>query len=249
MSENKNVICSSCGEVVPPNSKFCNSCGARLTGGEKTAPVKQNRNNAGAKNGAEFQQSSQPKQISKTQLIYLIVGLVVVGVVLLLSTGILNSDPHPAVAEQQSGTEQQGGDNKLAAIQEINAQEDLVKNNPDKPEYLLTLAHMLNDNGFYQRAIDKYQQYLKIKPKEADVIVDMGVCYYQLGKFQDALANFKKGIELNPKHQIAHMNMGVVYNYGMNNKAEAIKWWKKTVALDSTSDVGKRAQEFLNQNK
>jgi len=108
---------------------------------------------------------------------------------------------------------------------------------------------MYNDGGFYQKAIDKYKVYLKSNPKAADVIVDMGVCYFNLGKNQEAIDNFKKGIEINPKHQIAHLNMGVVYNSGMNNKTEALKWWKKAVELDPSSDIGKRAQDFLNQNK
>ena len=84
-------------------------------------------------------------------------------------------------------------------------------------------------------------------PKDADVIVDMGVCYFQLGKHAEAIGYFKKGIEINPKHQIAHLNLGVVNSFGLKNRVEAEKWWKKAVELDPNSDIGKKAQEFLNQ--
>jgi len=235
--DNIMVICSSCGEAVDKNSRFCSSCGARLNGKEKIHSEK---------SGKMHNNSSAGKSIPVTKIIYIVIALAVVGLVLLFASGILDSG-HPA-AQQQAGADQTAP-SKLESIQAINQQEELVKNTPGNDENLLTLAHMYNDGGFYQKAIDKYKVYLKSNPKAADVIVDMGVCYFNLGKNQEAIDNFKKGIEINPKHQIAHLNMGVVYNSGMNNKTEALKWWKKAVELDPSSDIGKRAQDFLNQNK
>ncbi len=187
------------------------------------------------------------KQISGTKIIYLAIALAIVGFVLLYASGILDGGSSPASAQQQ-GSQSQAG-NQLANVEALNAQEELVKNNPSNFESLLSLAHMYNDAGFYQKAIEKYKVYLASRPNEPDVIVDMGVCYFNLEQHQEAIKNFKKGIELNPKHQIAHLNLGVVYNFGLNNKAEAVKWWKKAVELGPATEIGKRAQDFLNQNK
>jgi tetratricopeptide (TPR) repeat protein len=154
-----------------------------------------------------------------------------------------------AVVSNGQVENQTGGGVNLSNIKELTALEESVKNNPGDLDNLLKLAHLLNDSGFYQKAVERYQQYLKEKPLNADVIVDMGVCYFQLGKHQDAIANFKKGIEINPKHQIAHLNLGVVYGFGLKNITEAKKWWNKAVEFDPNSEIGKKAQEFLNQNK
>lgn len=243
--ENIMVVCSACGEAVSKKSNFCSSCGVRLNGSEKAYENKFSGADSKKKN-VSHTSGNNGKQLSVTKIIYLVVALAGIGLIVLFASGILNSSSTPA---QVSGAEAQGVPSKLEAIQQINTQEELVKNNPGNMEYVLTLAHLYNDNGFYPKAIEKYKLYLKANPKEADVIVDMGVCYYNLGSHKEAIESFKKGIEINPKHQIAHMNMGVVYNSGLNNKTEALKWWKKAYELNPSSDIGKRAQEFLNQNK
>ena len=35
------LVCSSCGIELPPNSKFCNECGAAVSAASKTAEYKQ----------------------------------------------------------------------------------------------------------------------------------------------------------------------------------------------------------------
>ena len=179
-------------------------------------------------------------------IVYMVIGLLIIGFVVLYASGIIESSPSVQPVQNEGQTV---SDNKLAVLQEISKLEEIAKINPANTDNLLKLGHMLNDSGLYQKAIDRYKQYLIAKPDEPDVIVDMGVCYFQLGKHDEAISNFKKGIEINPKHQIAHLNLGVVYSFGKNNKAEAIKWWKKTVELSPVTDIGKKAQEFLNQNK
>lgn len=175
----------------------------------------------------------------------MVIGLALVGFILLYASGILDGG---SAADNKAGNQPQTG-NQLASVEALNAQEELVKNNPGNLENLLNLAHMYFDAGFSQKAIEKYKIYLASRPNEPDVIVDMGVCYFNLEQHEEAIKNFKKGIELNPKHQIAHLNLGVVYNFGLNNKAEAVKWWKKAVELGPATEIGKRAQDFLNQNK
>lgn len=235
--------------------QYCGSCGVKLIGTEKLFVEDSKSGNPESDNSLLKPQNNKKikktvevksKQISKVQLFYLLFGLSMLGLVVLYTGGVMDLSASPKAEKINT---QAGGGANLANINEINALEESVKNNPGNSENLLKLAHLLNDSGFYQKAIDRYQQYLKSNPGEADVIVDMGVCYFQLGKHQDAISYFKKGIEINPKHQIAHLNLGVVYSFGLKNKAEAIKWWKKAIEFDPKSDIGKKAEEFLNQNK
>jgi len=233
--------------------KSCNSCGVQLLGTEKLyfedsangqAPNSKSVKPQIIKNVKKISEA-KGKQISNIQLFYLILGLVLFGFIVLYSSGVMDSSSQTSAGE--TGNLPPAAGANLSNINDIRAQEELVKNTPGNNENLLKLAHLLNDSGFFQKAIDRYQQYLKVMPKDADVIVDMGVCYFQLGKHAEAIGYFKKGIEINPKHQIAHLNLGVVNSFGLKNRVEAEKWWKKAVELDPNSDIGKKAQEFLNQ--
>jgi len=132
-------------------------------------------------------------------------------------------------------------------LNEINKLEDIVKSNPTNHEALLSLGHLLNDNGFYDRAIDKYETYLKGHADNVDVIVDMGVCYFELKQYDQAIKVIKSALVINPKHQIANFNLGIV-NLANNNSAEAKLWWQKARDIDPNTNIGKKAEELLKSN-
>lgn len=161
-------------------------------------------------------------------------------------SGVFDQPSGPSVTQQMPNDEtHQGVD--LTQVQEINRLRDLVTNNPGDHESMLHLAHLLNDSGFKEEAIKWYRQYLQDHPNEADVWVDMGVCYFDLNDFENAIPSMKKGIELNPKHQIAHFNLGIVY-YTKGNIKEAVEWWKKAIELNPSSDIASRARELIQNN-
>jgi tetratricopeptide (TPR) repeat protein len=85
---------------------------------------------------------------------------------------------------------------------------------------------------------------LKIKPNEPDVIVDLGVCYYQLGDFDSAIKIMENAVELNPNHQIASFNLGII-NSSAGNHDKALEWWRKAVEIDPNSNIGKKAKDLL----
>ena len=84
-------------------------------------------------------------------------------------------------------------------------------------------------------------------PSSVDVIIDMGVCYYQVGDFNSAILTMEKGISLNPKHQIAHFNLGIVSSAkGDINKSK--EYLKKAIKIDPNSDIGIKAQNLLDNH-
>ena len=184
------------------------------------------------------------KQFSNLNLIYLILGLLVLGFVLLISSGLFDS-PEINAMNQNVNVPQSSTSVDLNKINEINQLENIVNQNPENYEALLNLGHLLNDSRFYDRAIDKYNTYLKKFPNNADVIVDLGVCYYELKKYDEAISSIEKAIKIQPDHQIAHFNLGIV-NLAINNIQEAKNWWGKAVKLNPTSNIGTKAQELLN---
>ncbi len=177
---------------------------------------------------------------------YGIIGaLTIFGVFLLFVSGIFDS---VEVTAQQQFQNTENHDHEtsvdLNKINEINRLAEIVKKNPENHETLLKLGHLLNDNGFYARAIEKYNKYISIHPDNADVIVDMGVCYFELKQYDKAIETIKSALKVNPKHQIAHFNLGIV-NIANNNLAEAKEWCKKARDIDPNSNIGKKAENLL----
>jgi len=254
------IICKVCGENIETAANYCPNCGAVI---EKNKGFKipidpdqlsNTRHKVKEKNSKlvkgkikkSVEDESKPKIISYTKLLYIILPLAILAGVILYSSGIFNS------ATTSSDTVTNIPDNPHAGadlnkLRQITEFEDSLKQNPNDSHLLLQLAHLLNDSGFKEKAIEKYNVYLKIDTKNADVLVDRGVCYYEVHKYDDAINSMEKALKIQPDHQIAQLNLGIV-NMATGNKDKAIEWWKKALQTDPTSEVGKKAKELLKSN-
>ena len=129
-------------------------------------------------------------------------------------------------------------------IQEL---ENSVAANPDDMSLTLQLANSLHDRLLYDKAIPYYKAYLVMNPKDANARVDLGICYKELGNYTEAENEMKTAMHYVPNHLNAHYNLGIVY-LSEGNLQESNIWFKRTVALDPGSEVGKRAQQLLIQH-
>lgn len=185
------------------------------------------------------------QKLSAVQLYSFVAALIAFGVFILISSGMFDS---PKVkAQQHTHTTNTNPSVDLNTVNRINELEETVKANPENHEALISLAHLLNDNGFYDRAISKYKTYLTTHPENADVIVDMGVCFFELKNYEESIKVIKSALKYNPKHQIAHFNLGIV-NLANNNIEEAKSWWSKARDLDPNTNIGKKAEELIKSN-
>ena len=250
------VRCPVCGEVVNVDDKYCSSCGAFLqsenkntahTSGKKSNTSKSVSNKTEAVKSGKKKTSGEEvkntKSFSSTKLFYLVFFLILVGAIIIYSSGIFDSAPLPVQSQQADANNPHAGVD-LNHLEQIQSLEETVKKNPNDFQSLLELAHMLNDSGFKERAIEKYNLYLKKFPKDADVLVDMGVCYFETGKNPEAMSSMEKALKVNPKHQIANLNLGIV-NMSAGNTAKALDYWKKAIAIDSTNEIGQKAKELI----
>ncbi len=187
--------------------------------------------------------------LSSTKIVYLVITLLLAGMIILYAGGTFVT---PKIVRSEVVNNSMPNDNvhnsvDMNALNEIKSLENMVNNNPSDLGSLLKLAHLLNDSGFYQKAIDSYKKYLEKKSTDVDVIIDMGVCYYQLRNYDAAIKTMEKGISLNPKHQIAYFNLGIV-NSAKGNHDEAVKYWNKAVDINPTSNIGTKAQSLLDNH-
>jgi len=192
--------------------------------------------------------SKKTKKILSTfQLLSVIVVLIAFGAFVLISSGlfdsaVVNANQHTHNTNPPRTNNSPSVD--LNVINEINKLEEVVKTNPQNHEAILKLGHLLNDNGFHERAIEKYKTYLKTHSDNVDVIVDMGVCYFELKKYDESINIIKSALEINPKHQIANFNLGIV-NLANKNMDEAKQWWTKARDIDPNTNIGKKAEELI----
>lgn len=248
------IICSVCGDEVNADEKSCPGCGASLLNKKESSKnfsemTQQNSKilntkTESAKGGKNPNSKSESqKSISNTKLFYLVLFLVFIGALIVYSSGLLDTSPTASSSQQTDSNNPHAGVD-LKHLEQINSLEAAVENNPGDKESLLQLAHLLNDSGFKDKAIERYIQYLKMDPKNADVWVDLGVCYFETGKNDDAISSMEKGLKINPKHQIANLNLGIV-NLTAGNKEKAIGYWNKAIEINPTNEIGKRAKELI----
>jgi len=236
----KNNRCSICGEPVKPDYNFCPSCGAKIGEAVKQSNVPSKKIK---QKNLKSEEQIPAKKISTAKIIYILIFLVAIGGIIIYSSGIFDKPEHNIKTNQMPDDEIHRGIN-LQSIQQINELEEELKANPEDKSKLLTLAHLLNDSGFKERAIEKYKEYLKSDSKNSDVLVDMAVCYYELGNNEEAIKLMKEALKYQPKHQIAYLNLGIV-SLASGNHDEAISWWKKAVEINPDNEIGKRAQELI----
>ena len=192
----------------------------------------------------ETQKLKADKNLSLTKLFYFVLFLFLIGSVIVYSSGIF--DKTISINTRQIANANNAGVD-LNNLTEINKLEDTVQKNSGDKISLLQLAHLLNDSELKTKAIDRYNQYLKMDPNNADVLVDLGVCYFETGKNANAISSMEKAIKIQPNHQIAHLNLGIV-NMSAGNSLKAIEYWKKAVELNPTNEIAMRAQELIKQH-
>ncbi len=255
MVDQNSKYCTVCGELIDPNFKFCPECGSTVnkkidrlvkvkSGKVDTDEVKSKVKQGKKKSERMTDAGPIEKKLSPIKLFYVLFSLVVVIGVILFTSGIFDK-PSQQIQSDKSFEELHSGVD-LKNLERINELENQLKVNPDEVK-LLELAHLLNDSGLKERAIEKYKEYLKTNPKEADVLVDMGVCYFDLRNYAEAEKWMKEALIYNPQHQIAHLNLGVV-TINSGKRDEALVWWKKAVAINPNTEVAKRAQELINSH-
>ena len=227
-------FCGECGFAFDRDHKFCPECGAKVSSYHSQI-----------KSGTKTHKSTvkavdNDKQLDPKVIFGIFGGGAVIILIIILTTGVFDS---PRVS-QSSMPPQTGSGVNLGNIQLINELEEKIKLNPEDHKTLLELAHLKNDSGLYEQAIINYKAYLVQHPDDADARIDMGVCYFNLRDYENAKREMLKALEYSPKHQIGHLNLGVV-TLSSGNMDESKEWFRKTIEIDTASDVAKRAEELL----
>jgi lipoprotein NlpI len=78
-----------------------------------------------------------------------------------------------------------------------------------------------HNQGLAEKAIEEYQQALKLNPNYIEAYMNIGAIYVDKKDYDQAIQQFKKAVELNYYYGKAHYNLGMVYLYkGEKEKAQ-----------------------------
>jgi cytochrome c-type biogenesis protein CcmH/NrfG len=226
--------CPLCGHENTPGDAVCASCGADL-------PGKKPKSSPAAK--PQGRKSPPLKMLQSWKVTAVLAVALVVTLIILRGT---KSEETPKGLTPES----------TAMVKEIENLQKVVDQDPNNADALLKLANLYYDVQIFPRAVVMYDRYLQFNPGNADARVDMGVSYFQLALadsanskeyYAHAQQEIKKAIESNPKHQLAYFNLGMI-SLHMGNLEEANGWFKQCVAIDPTTETGKRAEQLVHQH-
>lgn len=231
-------FCNECGYKFEKEYKFCPECGTKVSGSK----------NSKSKNVESKVTTDGDKTLDPKVLFGILIGGFAVIAIIILTSGVLDSAPvNTAFMNQNQVAPNTNSGVNLNNMQMINDLEAKIKQNPEDYKSLLELAHLKNDSGLFEAAIQNYKTYLDKNPKDADARVDMGVCYFNLRDYPNAIKEMETALTYVPNHQIAHLNLGVV-NLSAGNIEKSKEWLKKAYDLNPTSEVGKKAEQLLNNH-
>jgi spermidine synthase len=107
---------------------------------------------------------------------------------------------------------------------------DLV---PDKASSYFHLAGLYYLTGMLDEAAECCYEFLRIRPRNADVHYFLGQIFYKQENFVAAISHFKEVLKINPRYSDAYYELGVIMC--QQGKADdAIKYWHEAIRLNPT---------------
>ena len=260
--------CPVCGAQVDARANFCESCGASLNAGN---PRVANGNQVSQRNVIEkpqkaakkptVQRNKERQKLPRFEPWQLITGVVVLVLVGFFAYYQLSREP----VSQKITTQENFPSQPAPSLQDIEAQQARVDASPKDGPAVLRLANMIHDAALHDsrlltRAIKTYTEYLALKTGDsnarANAQVDMGICYFEMARadtanaqtlLSRAIQEMQAAFTSNPTHQPAAFNLGIV-NLNAGNMEESTKWFQKTIEINPNSELGKRAQQMVEQH-
>jgi len=231
-----NILCPHCGAELHWGDASCTSCGAAIAW-QKESPA------PALKGKQQPSIHSSNKKTSSQKFSFPFIAGLVVGIVLSVVAYEIVLDKRtsiePAIAQPAAA--------KVQAMQQIQNLEKQLQADPKNSAVELELANLFHDNMMWDKAIAHYKSYLSMNSTDANARVDLGICYKESNRLPEAKQQMQEALKYEPKHVLAHFNLGIVaLSEGKFEEANA--WFKKTIELAPNSDVGKRAQQLLEQH-
>jgi acyl CoA:acetate/3-ketoacid CoA transferase beta subunit len=126
---------------------------------------------------------------------------------------------------------------------------EALQKNPKDSEILGKVGNLYYDAQLYQKAIEYYQQALKITPSNVDVRTDMGTAMFYLGDPDKALVEFKKALSYEPNHANTLFNTGIVKWQGKKDAPGALAAWEQLLRTNPGYPERQKVEDLMTRAK
>lgn len=109
--------------------------------------------------------------------------------------------------------------------------EQSIALNPKYFPSLVAAAHYKNANKEYAAALELYRQAEVLRPRDKDLLFNMGECMRKLGTLHSAVDYFTKAIAIDSTNALFHAQLGYAY-YSLNQFDSSIAAYQSAVVCD-----------------
>ena len=94
----------------------------------------------------------------------------------------------------------------------VSAQESLeaIKRSPEEAVLLYNKGVALEQSGKHKKALDLYDESIRLDPNCSEAWADRGLVLFRLGRYKEALKSYNESIRLDPQNAKAWSDKGVV---------------------------------------
>lgn len=105
---------------------------------------------------------------------------------------------------------------------------NFVKENPSLAEAILTEGKLFFDNKDFEKAGEKFQSYIKIKPDSGEAHRGLALTFVELGRLEDGMKEIDRAIEIEPDNVSYYLDRGFIYEF-MNDPDKAEKIYREAI--------------------
>jgi cytochrome c-type biogenesis protein CcmH/NrfG len=126
---------------------------------------------------------------------------------------------------------------------------DALTQNPDDFDSIVKVANLYYDGRQYPDAVKFYERALKIQPKNADVITDLGTSFWYTGDVDNAIAEFQTALKYQPGRASTLFNLGIVRWQGKKDPKGAVQAWEELLRRNPNFPEKQKLEEFIERAK
>jgi len=124
---------------------------------------------------------------------------------------------------------------------------DVVTKSPEKPRAHSMLGEAYLRENRLDEAEVEFRKYLRIRPNDADIILNLGSIHLFRGEIAKATEQYEKSLKIRPENHMAHANLAICYS-NVGKMAEAEKELLTALAINPNFRTGLRNLASLYEN-
>ena len=164
------------------------------------------------------------------------------GIILTMMIGGDQSRSVSSSASQVASSGMGGGAGSSAHIQQL---QDHLAHAPEDMDGRTQLGNAYFDSGNYQSAIIQYSQVLQTRPRDTNVIVDLGISYRRIADSPTAVKKFREALSIDSRHVNARYNLGLVLQSDLQDFTGAAAAWDTLLTYAPTHPRAQWMKEQL----